>query len=294
MFLDKHISRGQKHGIIVCLPKSTSPRTFEDYRPISLLTTEYKLLARILSRRLRHILAEQLQNSHFCGVLGNSIQDAISYIRDVLTHAEATGSPMCILTLDFQQAFDCISHQLERYGISQWFVERIHSLYDQATASVQINGSLADSIPIRSGLRQGSPLSVALFALCLHPLIRALEDSLPSIKFGRHTQQGSVIAYADDVTVFVTNPGDFHAIQQAIHLYERETGARLNPRKSKALAFGAWTEPPTALDIVFHERVNILGVEFGPTIATVGRRSYVPYALKQDGPTLDTYASYNE
>ena len=153
-------------------------------------------------------------------------------------------------------------------------MERIHALYDQATASVQINESLAGSLPIRSGVRQGCPLSVALFALCLHPLIRALEDSLSSIKIGRHTQHGPVIAYADNVTVFVTNPGNFHAIQQAIHLYERATGARLNPRKSKALAIGAWTEPPTALDIVLHERVNILGVEFGPTIATSIRYSW--------------------
>jgi len=157
---------------------------------------------------------------------------------------------------------------------------------------VQINGSLAGSIPIRSGVRQGFPISVALFALCLHPLIGALEDSLPSIKTGRHTQHGPVIAYADDVTVFVTNPGDFHAIQQAIHLYERAKGPRLNPRKSKALAIGALTEPPTALGIDFHERVNILGVELGPTIATSIRDSWskVTCAVraKQDGPTLDT------
>ena len=115
---------------------------------------------------------------------------------------------------------------------------------------------------------------MSLYALCLHPLISALEDSLPSIKIGRNTQHGPVIAYADDVTVLVTNPGDFHAVQQAIHLYERATGARLNPRKSKALAIGAWTELPTAMDIVFHERVNILGVEFGPTIATSTRDSW--------------------
>ena len=78
MFLDKHISRREKHRILVCIPKSTSPCTLENYRPNSLLTTEYKLLARILARRLRHILVDQLQNSHFCGVPGNSIQDAIS------------------------------------------------------------------------------------------------------------------------------------------------------------------------------------------------------------------------
>jgi len=91
-------------------------------------------------------------------------------------------------------------------------VERIHALHDEATATVQINGSLAGSIPIRSGVRQSCPLIVALFALCLHPLIRALEDSLPSIKTGRPTQDGPAIAHFDDVTVFVTKPGDFNAI----------------------------------------------------------------------------------
>ena len=230
MFQDKHVTQRQKHGIILCLPKSTSPRTVEDYRPITLLTTEYKLLARILARRLRHILADHLQNSQFCGVPVNTIQDAITRVRDVLAHAEATATPVCVLTLDFQQAFDRISHQylfhiLQRYGISQWFVERIHALYDQANASVQINGTLEGNIPIRSGVRQGYTLSVALYALCLHTFISALEDSLPSIKIGRNSQHGPVIAYADDVTVFVTKPGDFHAIQQAIQLYERATGA---------------------------------------------------------------------
>jgi hypothetical protein len=123
VLFDKHISRRQKHGIIVCLPKFASTRTFEDYCPISLLTTEYKLLARIYARRLRQIFAEQLQNNHFCGVLGNSIQDAIFYTRDIIAHAEATDISLCVLTLDFQQAFDRISHQylfhmLQRYGIS--------------------------------------------------------------------------------------------------------------------------------------------------------------------------------
>jgi hypothetical protein len=272
MFLQKHLSSRQKHGIVVCLPKSSNPHTPNDYRPISLLTTDYKLLARVLARHLSHILADQLHSSQFCGVPGNSILDAISCVRDVIAHAEATGTPLCVLTLDFEHAFDCISHRylfhiLRSYGISQWFVERIHALYDQATASVQINGFLAGCIPIQSGVRQGCPLSVVLFALCMHPLLRALENGLPKRRIGRHTQHSPVIAYADDVKVFVTRPEDFVTIQQAIRTYERATGARLNPNISKALAVGPWEGHPTSLGIAFHERANSLGVEFGHTIA---------------------------
>jgi hypothetical protein len=71
-------------------------------------------------------------------------------------------------------------------------------------------------------------------------------------------QQGPVIAYADDMTVFVTRLEAFIATQQAIWTYERATGARLNTRKSKALAVGAWPKRPTVLGVDFNERVDVL------------------------------------
>jgi hypothetical protein len=88
---------------------------------------------------------------------------------------------MCIISLDFRSAFDCISHHyslqiLAGYGKSEWFIDRIRSMYENATASLQINGVLAGPIPIQSAIRQECPLSMALSALCLHPLLRTLED----------------------------------------------------------------------------------------------------------------------
>jgi len=93
MFLDKHISQRQKHGILVCLPKSTSPRTPEDYRPISLLTTEYKLLARILARRLRHISLTS------CGTAIFAVYRAILYrtLYPVYATSLPTQRPLALL-----------------------------------------------------------------------------------------------------------------------------------------------------------------------------------------------------
>jgi exonuclease III len=93
MFQAKHVSSTQKHGIIVCLPKCPHPHTITDYRPISLLPTDYKILARVLARRLKFILADQLKTNQFCGVPGNSILDALAHIRDVVAHADTTGTP---------------------------------------------------------------------------------------------------------------------------------------------------------------------------------------------------------
>ena len=53
--------------------------------------------------------------------------------------------------------------------------------YENATASLQINGTLSGPIPIQSVIRQGCPLSMALYALCVHPLLRTLEDRLTEV-----------------------------------------------------------------------------------------------------------------
>ena len=90
MFLHKKITPQQKHGIIVCLPKSNCDRTPNGYRPTSLLTTENKLLARKMARRLRHVLKVHLHTSQFCGVPGNSILGAASLVRDAIAYSETS------------------------------------------------------------------------------------------------------------------------------------------------------------------------------------------------------------
>ena len=191
MFIHNQVSHQQKHAIVVPLPKSNGDPTPEGFRPISLLTTEYKILARIMVRRLRPIMAEHLRSSQFCAVPGNSILYAVATVHDAITYAEATGTPICVLTLDFESAFDRMSHHylfniLRRYGISHRIIERIRNLYDGATASIQINGMLTGRIPIQCEVREGCPLSMVLYALCLYPLLRTLEDRLHSIHIGGH------------------------------------------------------------------------------------------------------------
>jgi hypothetical protein len=79
--------------------------------------------------------------------------------------------------------------------------------YEGATARLHLNGTTVGLIPIQFGVRQGFPLSMALYALCLRPFVKRLHESLVGIKMGRQTVGTKVTAYADDVTVFVTNPG---------------------------------------------------------------------------------------
>jgi len=81
---------------------------------------------------------------------------------------------------------------------------------------------------------------MVLCALCLHTFLRLLDLKLPGRSIGRRTGPTSVVAYANDVTIFVTSAADFVITEEAFLLNERASGASLNPRKSKTLAVGSW------------------------------------------------------
>jgi hypothetical protein len=150
---------------------------------------------------------------------------AMAAVREAIAHAEVKSTPLCILSLDFQEAFDNISHtylftKLKSYGFSERFIQIIKIMYENATSSIQTNGHLSSPVPIRCSVRQGCPLSMQLFAQSLNPLLRILEDKLPSIWVGRRKKKPTVVAYADDVTIFITTPEDMPIIRDAVRCYE--------------------------------------------------------------------------
>jgi hypothetical protein len=185
MFLTNTITTQQTKGIIVCIKKKGEDKDPEGYHPITLLNNEYKILARILAEWLQCVVQEQVTRNQYCGGTDKTIIDAVANIQDTIAQAETLAFPMCLVSLDFQQAFDRVSHQylfavLRRYGVSEWFLARIHELYDKATATVQINGALYGSIRIQRGI-QGCPLRLKLFTLSLQPFLRAMDRAINRI-----------------------------------------------------------------------------------------------------------------
>ena len=294
MFMERKVSAQQKHGVIVCLPRSSDPTTPADFRPITLLNTDYKIMARIIAYRLRPMIEELLHPSQFCGVPGRTIFEAMANVREAIAQAEVKRVPLCVLSLDFQEAFDRISHQylftfLRSYGFSDWFVERIKCMHEEAASSIQINGHVSGPIPIHSSVRQGCPMSMLLFALCVDPLLRILDQKLPGIQIGKRARKTVVVAHADDVTIFVTTPTDIPVIRDAIQCYEKATGTRLNTRKSKALAVGGWSTSTDTLNIPYHAEIKILSLIFASTIEHSMTNSWTNVTGKLRSQARDTY-----
>jgi len=144
MYTEEPISDYQKFEIIVCIPKQPHAIQVEHYMHLTILNTDFKLLTRIIANRLRPWMQDLLQSSQHCGLMGNSVFKAIATIRDTVAYAEVTRSPLCVLTIDFQCAFDKLSHEylfevLCKYGFSEGSRKRIWNIYNNSTSPVEIN-----------------------------------------------------------------------------------------------------------------------------------------------------------
>jgi exonuclease III len=278
MYLNNATERSQKHGLLVCLPKTGLAETVEEYRPLTLLNADFKILARIIVQRMRPWTQELLSPSQHCGLSGLTIFDALATVRDVVAYADVYQRPICILSLDFKGAFEAVSHEflaevLLHYGYGAGMVTRIMNLYDGATSSIRLNGFLSAPLPILASVRQGCPLSMMLYAHVLDPLLCALNSRLQGIRLGGRAHPAA-IAYADDVTIFLTSPTEIPILTELITVYEQATGAQINPGKSKLLGLGTWDPRTPIMDFQYCDSLRLLGTTIAPTTKLSGELSW--------------------
>jgi hypothetical protein len=98
-----------------------------------------------------------------------------------------------------------------------------------------------------------------------------------------------VVAYADDVTIFVTAPADFEVIREAVRQYRRAFGACLNVRKSKTLTIGGWDTTENVLGVDFHPTMKILGITSSSTVEGSMHESWAQMTGKARAQAKNAY-----
>ena len=83
-----------------------------------------------------------------------------------------------IISIDAEKSFDKIQHPfmiktLKKMGVEGTYLNIIKAIYDKPTANIILNGEKLKAFPLRSGTRQGCPLSALLFNIVLEVLVRA-------------------------------------------------------------------------------------------------------------------------
>ena len=117
-----------------------------------------------------------------------------------------------IISIDAEKAFDKIQHPfmiktLQKAGIEGTYLNIIKAIYDKPTESITLNGEKLKGFPLKSGTRQGCPLSPLLFNIILEVLATSIraEKEVKGIQIGREVK---LTLFADDMILYIENPKD--------------------------------------------------------------------------------------
>jgi hypothetical protein len=141
------LSPSQRAGVSRLLYKKGDWSNLSNWRPISLLNTDYKILAKSLANRLKCVLGSVIHPDQTCTILRRSIHDNCATIRDVVYHCASTDETAAVISLDQEKAFDCVnwvylSKVLSTFGFGESFQCWISTLYMQVGSYVIVNGWL--------------------------------------------------------------------------------------------------------------------------------------------------------
>lgn len=131
---------------------------------------------------------------------------------------------------------------------------------------IEVNGALTNAIKIGRGIRQGCPLSMALYAICSDPIARKIVNNKKIRPFTIGNEPIKLQQYADDVTCYLNNETDIRHIFEEFNSYERATGQKLNSAKTEILHINkpkASQKTNIGYDNHKHPTIKILGQYYG-------------------------------
>ena len=118
---------------------------------------------------------------------------------------------------------------LQKVGIEGTYLNIVKAIYDKSTANIILNGEELKAFPLKSGTRQGCPLSPLLFNIVLEVLATAIreENEIKGIQIGREEVKLSL--FADDMVPYIENPeGVTRKLLEFINEFSKAAGYKIN------------------------------------------------------------------
>ncbi|OWZ06370.1 RNA-dependent DNA polymerase [Phytophthora megakarya] len=239
------MTKFQRRAYISLLYKKGDRSLPSNYRPLTLLNHDAKFGPKIVAYRLRNILPKLLHSDQFGFTQGRSIRHALVEFQDLQQLAKNSGLHNAgAVLLDFAKAFDSVlwpalNLVLKHFGFGNFFRDAIKTFYKGTIVTVLVNGIASEYFELGSGVRQGDPLSPALFVLFLEPMLNFLRwktghlgINVPNSKLPHH-----LLAFADDCTGILKDLRHTRVFIDSVQYYSNAAGLTLNSDKTIVMPF---------------------------------------------------------
>ncbi|PNY14401.1 ribonuclease H [Trifolium pratense] len=242
-YFDHNIS----NTLIALIPKIDTPKTFKDFRPISLCNIVYKLITKVLVHRLRPFLDNIIGPFQSSFLPGRGTSDNAIVLQEIIHFMKRSRNKngYAAFKLDLEKAFDNVNWDFLRnclidFGFPDITVRLIMHCVTSPTYSILWNGTQLPPFTPTHGLRQGDPLSPYLFIICMEKLSVAINNAViqrnwEPIAITTHGPQLSHLLFADDVLLFTkAKNSQINFITELFERFSHASGLKINLSKSRA------------------------------------------------------------
>ena len=245
-FESGRLSISQRRGAIKLIPKKDAELYYiKNWRPITLLNTDYKIATKAIANRVKSVLPSLINYDQTGFMKGRFIGENIRLIDCIIQYASEKNIPGLLLFIDFEKAFDSLEWSfifdtLRFFGFGDSIINWVKVFYNNTESCILNNGWASNFFETQRGVRQGCPLSPYLFILVAEVLAKAIRNNTNIKGIFVSNQEIKISQYADDTTLILD--GSIESLSFSLKILDdfgKVSGLRLNDRKTEALWIGS-------------------------------------------------------
>jgi len=233
-------------AVVKLLHKKNDKKQIANYRPISLLTTDYKLLAKITTERMKDVLNTVIANDQQGFIKDGVITGNLILVKEVIEYCNELNEEGAVVMMDFMKAYDRVDRDvmmkvLRKMNFGEDMLNMVETLYEDVEARVEVNGEMSDVMKTGGGVRQGCPLSPYLFICVLELLAISIRknEGIVGIREPISGVSTKFSLFADDSALLCGNPmTGLKEARKEVERFEEATAGALHDGKTKILLLG--------------------------------------------------------
>ena len=270
--IDGQLCQSARRGCITLLPKpGRDPSFLKNWRPITLLNTDYKILTKVIANRIKMALPDIISNDQTGFMQNRQITTTIRKTMDIIENANLYDTPGYVISIDFEKCFDKIEYSailgsMRFFGFGEYLISLVALSLQNFWSCTINNGYTSDYFKVERSTHQGDPVAPYLFLLCGEVMsieIKARENikGITVYDFEQILSQ-----FADDTQLFAENIETVNEYSKTLDVVYTHTGLRVNYEKSSIHCIGGAKQCQTEVTQNFvwsNDAPVILGVNTG-------------------------------